>query len=206
MTDFVLVHGPADEGPAGGGRAPEGPSDKASAVVGLVMGSDSDWPVMEEAARVLEEFGVGYEADVVSAHRMPAEMMEYGQSAADRGLRVIIAGAGGAAHLPGMLASVTPLPVIGVPVPLQHLDGMDSLLSIVQMPAGVPVATVSVGGARNAGLLAVRILGAGTADEADRLRSRMVEFQGKLRDEAHAKGERLRARRAHPTGFGMPRD
>ena len=206
MTDFVLVHGPADEGPAGEGRAPEGPSDKAPAVVGLVMGSDSDWPVMEEAARVLEEFGVGYEADVVSAHRMPAEMIEYGQSAADRGLRVIIAGAGGAAHLPGMLASVTPLPVIGVPVPLQHLDGMDSLLSIVQMPAGVPVATVSVGGARNAGLLAVRILGAGTADEADRLRSRMVEFQGKLRDDAHTKGERLRARRAHPTGFGMPRD
>jgi len=206
MTDFVLVRGPADEGPAGAGRPPEGPSDKAPAVVGLVMGSDSDWPVMEEAARVLEEFGVGYEADVVSAHRMPAEMIEYGQSAADRGLRVIIAGAGGAAHLPGMLASVTPLPVIGVPVPLQHLDGMDSLLSIVQMPAGVPVATVSVGGARNAGLLAVRILGAGTADEADRLRSRMVEFQGKLRDDAHAKGERLRARRAHPTGFGMPRD
>ena len=206
MTDFVLVRGPADEGPAGAGRLPEGPSDKAPAVVGLVMGSDSDWPVMEEAARVLEEFGVGYEADVVSAHRMPAEMIEYGQSAADRGLRVIIAGAGGAAHLPGMLASVTPLPVIGVPVPLQHLDGMDSLLSIVQMPAGVPVATVSVGGARNAGLLAVRILGAGTADEADRLRSRMVEFQGKLRDDAHAKGERLRARRAHPTGFGMPRD
>lgn len=206
MTDFVLVHGPAEQGPASEGRAPEGPSDSGPPVVGLVMGSDSDWPVMETAARVLEEFGVGYEADVVSAHRMPAEMMEYGQSAAGRGLRVIIAGAGGAAHLPGMLASVTPLPVIGVPVPLQHLDGMDSLLSIVQMPAGVPVATVSVGGARNAGLLAVRILGAGAGDEADRLRSGMVVFQGKLRDDAHAKGERLRARRAHPTGFGMPRD
>jgi 5-(carboxyamino)imidazole ribonucleotide mutase len=170
------------------------------------MGSDSDWPVMEEAARVLEEFGIGYEADVVSAHRMPAEMLEYGQGAADRGLRVIIAGAGGAAHLPGMLASVTPLPVIGVPVPLAYLDGMDSLLSIVQMPAGVPVATVSVAGARNAGLLAVRILGAGSGDDAARVRTEMVEFQGRLRDEAHAKGERLRARRAHPTGFGMPRD
>jgi len=201
MSDFTLVQGPADDGPADDDPAEEGPS-----VVGLVMGSDSDWPVMEEAARVLEEFGISYEADVVSAHRMPQEMMEYGQSAADRGLRVIIAGAGGAAHLPGMLASVTPLPVIGVPVPLQHLDGMDSLLSIVQMPAGVPVATVSVGGARNAGLLAARILGAGMDDEAARVRTRMVEFQEKLRDEAHAKGERLRARRAHPTGFGMPRD
>jgi 5-(carboxyamino)imidazole ribonucleotide mutase len=170
------------------------------------MGSDSDWPVMEEAARVLEEFGIGYEADVVSAHRMPEEMLEYGQSAVERGLRVIIAGAGGAAHLPGMLASVTPLPVIGVPVPLQHLGGLDSLLSIVQMPAGVPVATVSVGGARNAGLLAARILGAGMDDEAARVRARMVEFQGRLRDDAHSKGERLRARRAHPTGFGMSRD
>jgi len=195
MSDFVLV-GPADEVRAFGG----------SAVVGLVMGSDSDWPVMEEAARVLEEFGIGYEADVVSAHRMPQETFEYGQGAVDRGLRVIIAGAGGAAALPGMLAAVTPLPVIGVPVPLKYFDGMDSLLSIVQMPAGVPVATVSVAGARNAGLLAARILGAGMDDEAARLRTRMVEFQEGLRDEAHAKGERLRARRAHPTGFGMPRD
>jgi 5-(carboxyamino)imidazole ribonucleotide mutase len=178
----------------------------AGLVVGLVMGSDSDWPVMEEAAKVLEEFGIGYEADVVSAHRMPQDMLQYGQRAADRGLRVIIAGAGGAAHLPGMLASVTPLPVIGVPVPLEHLDGMDSLLSIVQMPAGVPVATVSVGGARNAGLLAARILGAGVDDDAFRVRARMVEFQGRLRDEAHSRGERLRARRSHPTGFGMPRD
>jgi 5-(carboxyamino)imidazole ribonucleotide mutase len=196
MSGLVSVDDPEPRG-----RAVAGP-----AVVGLVMGSDSDWPVMEEAARVLEEFGIPYEADVISAHRMPEEMMEYGRSAADRGLRVIIAGAGGAAHLPGMLASVTALPVIGVPVPLAHLDGMDSLLSIVQMPAGVPVATVSVGGARNAGLLAARILGAGVDDEAARIRRGMVEFQDRLRDEAHAKGERLRARRAHPTGFGMPRD
>lgn len=175
------------------------------AVVGLVMGSDSDWPVMEEAARVLEDFGIGFEADVVSAHRMPEEMLAYGKSAAGRGLRVIIAGAGGAAHLPGMLASVTPLPVIGVPVPLKHLDGLDSLLSIVQMPGGVPVATVSIGGARNAGLLAVRILGSGVDAEAAGLRARMVDFQAKLRDEARGKGERLRARRGHSTGFGMPR-
>ena len=175
-------------------------------VVGLVMGSDSDWPVMEQAAKVLEDFGISYEADVISAHRMPEEMLEYGKSAADRGLRVIIAGAGGAAHLPGMLASVTPLPVIGVPVPLANLDGMDSLLSMVQMPAGVPVATVSVAGARNAGLLAARILGSGADDEAAGLRVKMVAFQAKLRDEAYSKGERLRARRAHATGFGMPRD
>ena len=136
-------------------------NEKQQPVVGVVMGSDSDWPVMEAAATALEEFGIAYEADVVSAHRMPTEMIEYGRRAHERGLRVIIAGAGGAAHLPGMLASVTPLPVIGVPVPLKTLDGMDSLLSIVQMPAGVPVATVSIGGARNAGLLAARILAAG---------------------------------------------
>ena len=133
---------------------------RAAVRVGIVMGSDSDWPVMEAAAAALAEFGVGYEADVVSAHRMPRDMIAYGEQAAGRGLKVIVAGAGGAAHLPGMLASVTPLPVIGVPVPLAHLDGLDSLLSIVQMPAGVPVATVSIGGARNAGLLAVRILAA----------------------------------------------
>ena len=137
-----------------------------SPVVGIVMGSDSDWPVMEKAAIALQELEIPYEVDVVSAHRMPEDMVDYGRSAAERGLRVIVAGAGGAAHLPGMLASVTPLPVIGVPVPLAHLDGMDSLLSIVQMPAGVPVATVSIGGARNAGLLAARILGAGEGDEA----------------------------------------
>jgi 5-(carboxyamino)imidazole ribonucleotide mutase len=159
-------------------------------VVGVVMGSDSDWPVMEAAVTALTEFGVPWEADVVSAHRMPREMISYGSQAADRGLRVIIAGAGGAAHLPGMLAAVTPLPVIGVPVPLAHLDGMDSLLSVVQMPAGVPVATVAVGGARNAGLLAVRILAA--AD--DGLRARMLAFQEQLRAAAQAKGAALRAK------------
>ena len=155
--------------------------------VGIVMGSDSDWPVMEAAAEALKEFDVAYEADVVSAHRMPDEMLAYGRDAADRGLSVIIAGAGGAAHLPGMLAAVTPLPVIGVPVPLEHLDGMDSLLSIVQMPAGVPVATVAVGNARNAGLLAVRILAA--ADE--QLRARVADFQATLAETARAKNESL---------------
>lgn len=163
--------------------------------VGLVMGSDSDWPVMSAAADVLDEFGVPFEADVVSAHRMPHEMVEYGTRAAERGLRVIIAGAGGAAHLPGMLASVTPLPVVGVPVPLAHLDGMDSLLSIVQMPGGVPVATVSIGGAKNAGLLAVRILAAGDGEEAERLRAAMSAYQSSLRDLAHEKGAALRERR-----------
>lgn len=156
--------------------------------VGIVMGSDSDWPVMKAAAEALREFGVAFEADVLSAHRMPEEMLAYGKEAAARGLSVIIAGAGGAAHLPGMLAAVTPLPVIGVPVPLKHLDGMDSLLSIVQMPAGVPVATVGVGNARNAGLLAVRILGAGDAD----LRQRMVDFQAELRTTAQEKGATVR--------------
>ena len=152
------------------------------------MGSDSDWPVMEAAAEVLDEFGVPYEADVVSAHRMPREMISYGEQAASRGLKVIIAGAGGAAHLPGMLASVTPLPVIGVPVALKYLDGMDSLLSIVQMPAGIPVAAVAVGGARNAGLLAVRILAA--AD--DGLRARMSAFQAELAAAVLAKDAALR--------------
>ncbi|GAA1181846.1 5-(carboxyamino)imidazole ribonucleotide mutase [Ornithinimicrobium humiphilum] len=164
-------------------------------LVGLVMGSDSDWPVMEAAAAALEEFGVPYEADVVSAHRMPAEMIAYGQAAEGRGLRVIIAGAGGAAHLPGMLASVTVLPVVGVPVPLKHLDGMDSLLSIVQMPAGIPVATVSVAGARNAGLLAVRMLASGEGERAAGLRVLLARFAEDLRDQAHAKGEKLRQRR-----------
>ncbi|MDX6296412.1 MAG: 5-(carboxyamino)imidazole ribonucleotide mutase [Nocardioidaceae bacterium] len=158
-------------------------------VVGIVMGSDSDWPVMEAASEALEEFGVAHEVDVVSAHRMPEEMLAYGREAADRGLVVIIAGAGGAAHLPGMLASVTPLPVIGVPVALKHLDGMDSLLSIVQMPAGVPVATVGVGNARNAGLLAVRILAASDAD----LRQRMLDFQADLRTSTQEKGKAIRA-------------
>ncbi len=154
------------------------------------MGSDSDWPVMQAAADALDEFSVPYAADVVSAHRMPKEMIAYGEQAEQRGLRVIIAGAGGAAHLPGMLASVTPLPVIGVPVPLKHLDGLDSLLSIVQMPAGIPVATVAVGGARNAGLLAVRILA--VADPS--LRTRMVDFQASLTEQARAKGAALRSR------------
>ena len=162
----------------------------AQPLAGVVMGSDSDWPVMSAAAEALDEFGVPYEADVVSAHRMPREMIKYGELAAERGLRVIIAGAGGAAHLPGMLASVTPLPVIGVPVPLKHLDGLDSLLSIVQMPAGIPVATVAVGGARNAGLLAVRILAASD----DTLRARMRDFQEQLAVQARAKGEALRKR------------
>jgi 5-(carboxyamino)imidazole ribonucleotide mutase len=162
--------------------------------VAVVMGSDSDWPVMEAAATVLDEFGVRHQADVVSAHRMPRDMIEYGSQAHLRGLRVIIAGAGGAAHLPGMLASVTPLPVIGVPVPLKHLDGLDSLLSIVQMPGGIPVATVSVAGARNAGLLAVRILATGTDAEARRLQKALLDFAESLRAEATAKGERLRAR------------
>ena len=170
-----------------------------SPLVGVVMGSDSDWPVMEAAATALDEMGVPFEVDVVSAHRMPQQMLSYGAEAAGRGLRVLIAGAGGAAHLPGMLASVTPLPVIGVPVPLQHLDGMDSLLSIVQMPAGVPVATVSVGGARNAGLLAARILG--VAD--DDLRARMSAFQAELGEKARAKGEALRRKRSGGVGFGV---
>ncbi|MEV1006676.1 5-(carboxyamino)imidazole ribonucleotide mutase [Streptomyces sp. NPDC049881] len=161
-------------------------------LVGIVMGSDSDWPVMRAAAEALDEFGVPHEVDVVSAHRMPHEMLAYGEEAAGRGLKAVIAGAGGAAHLPGMLAALTPLPVIGVPVPLKHLDGMDSLLSIVQMPAGVPVATVSIGGARNAGLLAVRLLAA--HDEA--LLTRMQEFQLSLREQATEKGRRLRAARA----------
>ncbi len=161
-------------------------------LVGIVMGSDSDWPTMEPAADTLAQFGVAFEADVVSAHRMPGDMLAYGRDAHTRGLKVIIAGAGGAAHLPGMLAAATPLPVIGVPVPLKHLDGMDSLLSIVQMPSGVPVATVAIGSARNAGLLAVRILA--TADE--RLTAAMLEFQSTLADSARAKGADVKARAA----------
>lgn len=169
-------------------------STAAAPLVGVVMGSDSDWPVMKDAAEVLDELGVPYEADVVSAHRMPLEMIEYGRRASERGLRVVIAGAGGAAHLPGMLASVTTLPVIGVPVPLKYLDGMDSLLSIVQMPAGIPVATVAVGGARNAGLLAARILAAGEGPEAERLSRALAGFAEELRASAQAKGEALRRR------------
>jgi 5-(carboxyamino)imidazole ribonucleotide mutase len=165
--------------------------------VGIVMGSDSDWPVMKAAAEALEEFGVAHEADVVSAHRMPEEMLAYGREAASRGLSVIIAGAGGAAHLPGMLAAVTALPVIGVPVPLKNLDGLDSLLSIVQMPAGVPVATVAIGGSRNAGLLAVRILAASDAD----LQQKMLDFQAELRASAQEKGKAVRGEAAHKLGF-----
>ena len=185
-----MIVGPAEAGavepaatftPDLRGRAP---------LVGVVMGSDSDWPSMEGAARVLEEFDVPYEVGVVSAHRMPHAMLDYGASAARRGLGVLIAGAGGAAHLPGMLAGVTPLPVIGVPVALRHLDGLDSLLSIVQMPSGVPVATVAVGNSRNAGLLAIRILGA--TDPA--LRAAMERFQRDLEAQARAKGESLRTR------------
>jgi len=156
--------------------------------VGVIMGSDSDWPVMSEAVQVLRDFDVDYEVRVVSAHRTPREMLDYAASAVDRGLRVIVAGAGGAAHLPGMVAAATPLPVIGVPVPLRHLDGLDSLLSIVQMPSGVPVATVSIAGARNAGLLAVRILAA--SDDA--LRERMVAFQADLARMVAAKNDALR--------------
>jgi len=158
-------------------------------VVGVIMGSDSDWPVMSAAAEALAEFGVPHEVSVVSAHRTPGRMLEYARDAADRGLRVIIAGAGGAAHLPGMVASATPLPVIGVPVPLATLDGLDSLLSIVQMPAGVPVACVSIGGARNAGLLAVRLLGAAEPS----LRAKMLAYQAELEKLVLAKDAALRA-------------
>lgn len=171
-------------------------TNKQNPRVGIVMGSDSDWPVMQAAAEALDEFGISHEVGVVSAHRMPQDMIDYGRTAHERGLSVIIAGAGGAAHLPGMLASVTPLPVIGVPVPLKYLDGMDSLLSIVQMPAGVPVATVSIGGARNAGLLAVRMLAAGSDAEAQRLRQALLEFSEELRRVAQAKGQALAATRA----------
>ncbi|MEV0265903.1 5-(carboxyamino)imidazole ribonucleotide mutase [Streptomyces sp. NPDC050617] len=185
------------------GTTPATGSDAGAApLVGIVMGSDSDWPVMEAAAQALDEFEIPYEVDVVSAHRMPREMIDYGERAAGRGLKAVIAGAGGAAHLPGMLASVTPLPVIGVPVPLKYLDGMDSLLSIVQMPAGVPVATVSVGGARNAGLLAVRMLAAHDSE----LLARMRHFQDELNEQAAEKGKRLRAKvesgRSGGFGFG----
>ncbi|HLT16848.1 MAG TPA: 5-(carboxyamino)imidazole ribonucleotide mutase [Acidimicrobiales bacterium] len=159
-----------------------------SAQVGIVMGSDSDWPTMRAAAEALDEFGIRWEADVRSAHRMPREMLEYGATAAERGLSVLIAGAGGAAHLPGMLASVTPLPVIGVPVPLKHLEGLDSLLSIVQMPADIPVATVAIGGAKNAGILAARILG--VSDPA--VREKLVDYERALADLARAKGQAVR--------------
>ncbi|HWJ65998.1 MAG TPA: 5-(carboxyamino)imidazole ribonucleotide mutase [Nocardioides sp.] len=165
-----------------------------TARVGIVMGSDSDWPVMKAAADLLDEFGIAWEADVKSAHRMPQEMLDYGTSAHERGLDVLIAGAGGAAALPGMLASVTPLPVIGVPVPLKYLDGMDSLMSIVQMPAGIPVATVAIGNAKNAGILAARILA--VADPA--LRQALVAYEASLADLARAKGQVVRDATAAP--------
>ncbi|MFD8210560.1 5-(carboxyamino)imidazole ribonucleotide mutase [Streptomyces sp. NPDC059695] len=174
-------------------------STATAPVVGIAMGSDSDWSVMEAAAQALDEFEIPYEVNVLSAHRMPREMIAYGEEAAGRGIQAIIAGAGGAAHLPGMLASVTPLPVIGVPVPLKYLDGMDSLLSIVQMPAGIPVATVSVAGARNAGLLAARILAAHDAD----LRARMTDFLQDLNHQATEKGKRLRAKVEGSASFGF---
>ena len=165
--------------------------------VAIIMGSDSDWPVMEEAAKVLDSFGISYEADVISAHRMPLEMVDFSQQAQAKGFKVIIAGAGGAAHLPGMVASLTTLPVIGVPVPLKNLDGMDSLLSIVQMPGGVPVATVGIDNAKNAGILAARIIGSADADIAKKIESQLAT----LSEEAKAKGAQLSARRNAKTGF-----
>ena len=165
--------------------------------VAIIMGSDSDWPVMEEAAKVLETFGISYTAEVVSAHRMPEEMVAFAKSAAADGYKVIIAGAGGAAHLPGMVASLTSLPVIGVPVSLKNLDGMDSLLSIVQMPGGVPVATVGIDSAKNAGLLAARIIGSADSAIATKIEEQLQE----LNQEAKAKGAALSARRNTKTGF-----
>jgi len=165
--------------------------------VAIIMGSDSDWPVMEEAAQALDTFGISYSADVVSAHRMPEEMVEFAKTAASKGYKVIIAGAGGAAHLPGMVASLTTLPVIGVPVSLKNLDGMDSLLSIVQMPGGIPVATVGIDNAKNAGILAARIIGSADADISKKIEAQLSE----LTDEAKAKGAQLSARRNAKTGF-----
>lgn len=169
----------------------------SEARVAIIMGSDSDWPIMEEAAKTLEELGITYSVQVLSAHRMPIEMMDFAQSAKSRGIDVIIAGAGGSAHLPGMVASLTPLPVIGVPIALKSFNGLDSLLSIVQMPAGIPVATVGVGNAKNAALLAARILGVKDPAISTRVSSAMVT----LHDEAKAKGENLQARRTQKTGF-----
>lgn len=159
-------------------------------LVGIIMGSDSDWRVMGDAVQVLRDFGIAFEAEVVSAHRTPEKMVDYAKQAADRGLRVIIAGAGGAAHLPGMVASLTTLPVIGVPVALAKLDGMDSLLSIVQMPAGIPVATVSIDGAKNAGLLAARILGSSDPE----VRAKLDAYHADLKDEVAKKNEALKAK------------
>ena len=165
--------------------------------VAIIMGSDSDWPTLQSAAEVLDEYGISYTAEVISAHRMPDEMADFAKNAAANGYKVIIAGAGGAAHLPGMVASMTALPVIGVPVPLAHLDGMDSLLSIVQMPAGVPVATVGIGNAKNAGILAAKILAVSDKDLLAKVESAMQ----KLNQEAKAKGATLNAKRSQKTGF-----
>jgi len=174
------------------------PARKRSAppLVGVIMGSRSDLTTMSKTRDLLVELAIPHEVMVVSAHRTPDWMLEYARTAESRGLEVIIAGAGGAAHLPGMLASVTPLPVIGVPVPLANLSGLDSLLSIVQMPAGIPVATVAVGGARNAGLLAVRILGAAESPGGAALRARLAAFAEALAGQARAKGAALRGRRS----------
>ncbi len=152
----------------------------------VLMGSESDWPTMKEAAEALKEFGLSHEAQVVSAHRTPEKMLEVAKNAAKEGVRVIIAGAGGAAHLPGMIASLTELPVIGVPVAIGALQGQDALLSIVQMPKGVPVATVAIGGAWNAGILAVQILSADTGEVGERLRKKMREYKEKLRERVEA--------------------
>jgi len=165
--------------------------------IAIIMGSDSDWPIMEDAAKVLDSFGISYSAEVISAHRMPLEMIAFAQSAAAKGIKVIIAGAGGAAHLPGMVASLTVLPVIGVPVALKNLDGMDSLLSIVQMPAGVPVATVGVGNAKNAALLAARILGVSDKDISSKVSKALED----LNVEAKTKSASLSAKRNQKTGF-----
>jgi 5-(carboxyamino)imidazole ribonucleotide mutase len=165
--------------------------------VAIIMGSDSDWPVMEEAAKALDSFGITYTADVVSAHRMPEEMVDFAKTAAPKGYKVIIAGAGGAAHLPGMVASLTTLPVIGVPVSLKNLEGMDSLLSIVQMPGGIPVATVGIDNAKNAGILAARIIGSSDASVAKKIEAQLAT----LSEEAKAKGANLTARRNMKTGF-----
>lgn len=165
--------------------------------VAIIMGSDTDWPIMEEAAKVLDSFGISYSAQVISAHRMPLETIEFAQNAQAQGIKVIIAAAGGAAALPGVVAALTPLPVIGVPIALKTFDGLDSLLSIVQMPAGIPVATVGVGGAKNAAILATRILGISDSAISTQVSKAMTE----LHDEAKAKGENLKARRSQKTGF-----
>ena len=163
-------------------------------IIGIIMGSDSDWPTMKAAAAVLQDFDIAFEAQVVSAHRMPEDMVEYAKTAHTRGLRVIIAGAGGAAHLPGMVASLTTVPVIGVPVPLAALDGMDSLLSIVQMPSGVPVATVGIGNAKNAGLLAARIIASAPDALGYEVRAQLEQYQIEARETAISKGANLKAR------------